>query len=567
MISKSATYGEQRKLGAMTKKREKLHPAVMDLRTDLLRGRLNRREFLRMATLLGASATAANMLAGCGLTPTETPAADPAVAVQRGGSLKVGSRVLPIDHPARLATLESGNQLRQVGEYLTATDQDNVTYPWLLERWEVDEAVKTWTLHLRQGITFNDGQPLTADDVIFSFNQWLDPDVGSSMYSLLSYLDKSGIERVNDYTIRLHLNEPQIGVPEHLFHYPAVILPRSFAGDFLEQPVGTGPFTLEEFVVGDRAVFKRRPDYWRKGADDALLPYLDTLTYFDLDPDERIEAMQAGVIDTLILPAAEEWDILKSAPDVSAYGVSTARGQLLRMNIAKPPWDDVRVRNALKLCQDRRKILDSAYLNQGDLAIDAHVAPIHPAYCEKPIPTYQPDEARALLAEAGYADGLDVQLTAKNDTEETRIAHMLKALAAPGGFNISLNLITPTKYWEQWTELDFGITSWGHRPLGTMALALAYTADEAGNPVPWNETHWVDQPFITRLRQAERTLDVEERRQLMCQLEAIMQERGPIGLSYWAKNWTIIRSEFKNVRANPEGYDLFYDVWKDSGSI
>ncbi|MCB0225755.1 MAG: hypothetical protein KDI02_18845 [Anaerolineae bacterium] len=551
----------------MKNKREKMHPAVMDLQSDLLKGHLSRREFLRLATLLGASIAAANMLAGCGSSQTGSAPTDSAAAVQRGGTLKIGSRVLPVDHPARLATLESGNQLRQVGEYLTATNQENITQPWLLDQWEVDEAVKTWTLRLRQGINFNNGQPLTVDDVIFSFNQWLDPDVGSSMVSLLYYLDKTGIERINDYTLRLHLNEPQIGVPEHLFHYPAIILPRTFEGNFIDQPIGTGPFTLESFVEGDRAVFKRRADYWRTGAENEALPYLDELTYFDLEPDERIEAMQAGVIDTLILPAAEEWDALKTAPGINVYGVSTARGQVVRMNVTKPPWNDVRVRNALKLCQDRQKILDLAHLNQGDLAIDAHVAPIHPAYCEKPIPKYQPEQAKALLAEAGYLDGLTVQLTAKNDTEETQIANMLKELAAPGGFNIELNMVAPAKYWEQWTELDLGITSWGHRPLDTMALALAYTANENGEPVPWNETHWVDQAFIKLLRQAEQTLDVEQRRQMMCELEDIMQERGPVGLSYWAKNWNIIRSEFKNVRANPEGYDLFADVWKDNQTI
>ncbi|MCB0209433.1 MAG: ABC transporter substrate-binding protein [Anaerolineae bacterium] len=550
----------------MMNNRETMHPAVPDLQTDFLKGKLSRRDFLRFATLLGTSAVVAHALAGCSLG-VNSASQDTAEAVQRGGTLKIGSRVLPVDHPARLATLESGNQLRQVGEYLTATNQDNLTEPWLLERWEVDEAVQTWTLHLRQGITFNDGQPFTIDDVIFTFNQWLDPAVNSSMFSLLYYLNTTGIERIDDYTLRLHLTEPQIGVPEHLFHYPAIILPRTFEGDFIKQPIGTGPFTLETFTIGDQAVFKRRPDYWRMGADDDPLPYLDELIYFDLDPDERIEAMQGGVIDTLILPAAEEWDALKTAPGISTYEVSTARGQVLRMNVTKPPWDDVRVRNALKLCQDRQRILDFAHLDQGDLAIDAHVAPIHPAYCEKPIPEYLPGEAKTLLAEAGYPDGLTVQLTAKNDTEEAQIAQMLKELAAPGGFKIVLNMIAPAKYWEQWTELDFGITSWGHRPLGTMALALAYTADEAGRPVPWNETHWVDPDFIALLRQAERTLDVNERRQVMCQLEDIMQERGPIGLSYWAKNWNIIRSEFKNVRANPEGYDIFYDVWKESGSI
>jgi peptide/nickel transport system substrate-binding protein len=95
-----------------------------------------------------------------------------------------------------------------------------------------------------------------------------------------------------------------------------------------------------------------------------------------------------------------------------------------------------------------------------------------------------------------------------------------------------------------------------------MVLALGYTADQNGNPVAWNETHWVDEEFTSLLRQAERTLDIGERRQFMCQIETIMQERGPVGISYWRDIWTIVRSEFQSVKAHPTGYDLFYDVWK-----
>jgi peptide/nickel transport system substrate-binding protein len=150
--------------------------------------------------------------------------------------------------------------------------------------------------------------------------------------------------------------------------------------------------------------------------------------------------------------------------------------------------------------------------------------------------------------------------------DEPAIAQLLQKLAEPGGFRITLNIVEPTRYWEQWTEVNLGLTVWGHRPLGTMALALGYTADEQGQPVAWNETHWVDEEFTTLLRQAERTLDVPTRREIMCQIEDIMQSRGPIGISYWRRLWNITRTEFRNVKAHPAGYDLFYDVWKDEGA-
>lgn len=546
----------------MLNRKKKIHPAVFDWQSDLRRGSISRRDFLRWATLLGVSAATAHALAGCGSPAT---ASDPSSAssVRRGGSLKIGTAVQPLDHPARLSWIEGANQLRQVAEYLTETGPDNLTRPWLLESWETDDEVKTWTLHLRQGITFNNGNKLIADDVIFNFEQWLDPAIGSSMTSLLSYLSKTGIERVDDYTIRLHLNEPQIGVPEHLFHYPALILPRRFEGDFLKQPLGTGPFTLNEYREGERAVFKRRSDYWRLGVDSQPLPYLDELIYLDLAPDQRMEAMQGGAIDTLFVPRPSDWQALRYAPDLNIQAVSTAETFVLRMRVDQEPWQDVRVRQALKLCQDRAKILEISYSDQGDLAFDAHVAPPHPAYCPRPIPKYDPEQARSLLAEAGYPNGLKIKLTTKNDLGEPKIARLLQKLAVAAGFDIELNIVEPAKYWSQWTEVNLGLTVWGHRPLDTMVLALAYTADENGAPVAWNETHWVDQEFIALLRQAERTLDVAQRREMMCRLEDIMQERGPIGISYWRKVWNITRAEFKNVKAHPTGYDLFYDVWKD----
>ncbi len=540
-----------------------IHSIVLDMHSDLCHNKISRREFLRTATLLGTSFAAASAMAGCGAIATPASPQTETV-IKRGGTLKIGTAMQPIDHPARLSWTQSANQLRQVAEYLTETGSDNITRPWLLESWDTDEDVKTWTLHVRQGITFNNGQPFTADDVLFNFQQWLDPAVGSSMASLISYLAPHNLERVDDYTVKLHLDESQIGVPEHLFHYPALIVPHTFEGDFIKQSVGTGPFTMAEYTESEQAVFTRRPDYWKMGTDGETLPYLDELIYLHLDPDDRIAAMQGGIIDTLNQPRPADWQALKSTPGINVNPISTSQALVLRMRVDVEPWTDERVRNALKLCQDRQEILDVSFFGQGDLAIDAHVAPIHPEYCTKDIPAYNPEKAKALLTEAGYPDGLQVTLTTKNDQGEDKMAMALRKLAAPGGFDIELNIVEPAQYWEQWAEVDLGITSWAHRALGTMNLTLAYTADENGQPVAWNETRWIDEEFIALLRQAEQTLDVEARREIMCRIEDVMQERGPVGLSYWRNAWNITRMEFKNIKPHPAGYDLFYNVWKDS---
>ncbi|NKB72275.1 MAG: ABC transporter substrate-binding protein [Candidatus Latescibacteria bacterium] len=540
-----------------------LHPAVLDAASDCRNGRMDRRAFIRLATLLGASAAAAQVLVACADQPPPLPQSTALPDIpRRGGTLKIGSVVQRLDHPARLSWVEGANQVRQVAEYLTETGPDNITRPHLLDRWEADRDLRTWTLHLRRDIRFSDGQPLEAADLLFNFNQWLNPDIGSSMLGLLSYLQAANVETVDAHTVRLHLDQPQLGVPEHLFHYPALILPRSFEGDFVKQPVGTGPFRLLEYTETERAVMERRPDYWRQAPDGQPLPYLDKLIYLDLEPDARVAAMQAGQLDTLYQPRPSDWQALKNVPGLKVEAISTAQAFVLRMRVDQEPWNDVRVRNALKLCQDRSKILRLAYFDQGDLGLDAHVAPVHPAYCPQDPPAYDPERARALLAEAGYPDGLRVTLTTKNDLAEPEMAQALKELAAPAGFDLDLDIVEPSAYWDRWTEVGLGITAWAHRPLGTMALALAYTADEAGTPGPWNESRWTDAEFADLLRTAERTLDVDQRRATMCQIEQIMQQRGPIGIPFWRRTWTISRDAFINLRAHPTSYDLFSDVWQ-----
>lgn len=564
------------------KRMEQIHPYIPEMYDQLKQGRVSRRDFLRMATLLGMGAGAATIAAQCGSpaqpadsgasggssgggeeAPAQEEAAAPAATggPKRGGTWRSSMQLQLLDHPARLSWVEGANIVRQLGEYLTETGPDNITRPYLLEKWEASEDVKTWDLFLRQGVKFNNGDDFTADDVMFTFGEWLNEDVGSSMLGLLSYLSgMQDVEKVDDYHVRLHLQTANIGVPEHLFHYPAIVLHRNFEGDIIKQPVGTGAFTLEEYAEGERAVFKRREDYWRMGEDGNSLPYLDELIYVSTDKDAGVAALQSGQVDSLYDPRPSDFLALKEVDGLTVRPVSTAQCLVLRMRVDLEPWSDPRVRNALKMCQDREKILQLAYFSEGDLSIDAHVAPVHPAYCEKDIPAYDPEGAKALLAEAGYPDGLTVNLATKNDQNEPELAQALKELAAPGGFDIQLDITEPAGYWDRWTEVDLGITSWTHRPLDTMVLPLAYTEEAIGN---WNETRWTDDEFEAKLREAEATLDVEKRRAVMCDIEQIMQDRGPIGNSFWKNIWNVTNSKFQNIKAHPTAYDLMYDVWLD----
>ena len=181
------------------------------------------------------------------------------------------------------------------------------------------------------------------------------------------------------------------------------------------------------------------------------------------------------MIDLSDSGGTDVFQTLKGDPNITILPSTTGQTRLLRMRVDMKPWSDNRVRMALKLCQHREKILSLAYFGQGMQGHDFHVSPIHPEYCEKPVPKYDPEKAKQLLKKAGYPDGLEVNLAVGSGwSDVVRYAEVLKEDAAPAGLRINIQTMPTSQYWEKWTEVDLGITPWTHRPLGTMVLNLAY---------------------------------------------------------------------------------------------
>lgn len=541
-----------------------VHSAIFELKKDMENGRLTRRQFLRYATLLGMSAAAAGAMAGIPF-----PRKAFAAGIKRGGVLKISQAIQKIDHPARYSWLMPSNAMRMIFEYMTLTDSENITHPYLCEKWSASGDLKTWTFDVRRGIKFNNGDTFTADDCIFTINEWLKKDVKSSLLGLVgSYLDPTGIQKVNDYQFKLHLKRPEIAIPEHFFQYTAQVLNhRTFEGDMKKAPHGTGPFLLETYNEGEICVVKTRKDYWRNGFDGKPLPYIDEIRFIDMGSElaPQIAALKSGEIDLIDAsdnPGPQIMRAVKNDQNINVLPVSTATTRVLRMRVDMKPWTDNRVRMALKLCQNREKILALAYQGEGLRGHDFHVYPNHPEYCKKPIPAYQPDKAKKLLGDAGYPNGIDVNLAVGSGwTDIVRYAEVLKQDAAPAGIRIKIRTMPNSQYWEKWTEVDLGVTPWTHRPLGTMVPNLAYIADSEGKPVPWNETRWVDKEFTELLNEASGTLDVRKREQIFCKIEEIQMTRGSIGIPYWMNTWMCPNKRLKNVKAHPNLVFLFNEAW------
>jgi len=545
---------------------KRTHPRWTELIEAHRKGKISRREFLRLSALIGVSVGTAAIM------PPWSPPFAHASAPRRGGVLKVASVVHKISNPAQISWGKASNILRQVAEYLTVTGTDNITRPLLAEGWRAGEDLKTWTFDLRRGVTFNNGDAFTADDVVFTMKMWLNKDVNSSMLGLVgSYLSAQGIEKTGEYQIKLHLDRPEIGLPEHFFHYPAFILNhRTFEGDFLKAPHGTGPYRLETYEETKIAVLEARSDYWQQGADGKPLPYLDGMTFVEVGTETapQLAALMSGEVDMIDLADAGSPDLMlaaRKAPRLAVRSVTTSQVRVLRMRTDLDPWKDNRVRQAIKLCQRRDKILKLAYFNEGAMGQDFHVYPGHPEYCPQPTPPYQPEKAKALLEEAGYSDGLTVDINVGADWSDVmRFAEILKEDAQPAGLNLKIKPMPVSRYWEKWTEVGLGITPWTHRSLSTMVLNLAYGVDEEGRPVAWNETRWVDPEFLELLNQANGTLDVDRRREIFCKLENIQQERGSIGIPFWQNLWTVSSKRVKGFEPHPNLYMLFNEAYLDA---
>ncbi len=543
------------------------HALIPTLKRQLAERLIDRREFLRYSTLLGMSTTAAY----AAVRTITGEALAPAAAAQnlpRGGTLRLGMRCQDLKSPHTYSWIESANSARQVLDYLTITGPDNITRPGLVEKWEASPDLKTWTLRVRRNAKWHNGRQFTADDVIWNLKRVLDPKTGSSTVGLMKGFlleeydtgekddkgnakksvrlwDANAIQKVDAYTVRLNGKTAQLAVPEQLFHYPLLIMDPAENGEFKVGSNGTGAFTLVESEVGRRQVLKARKDYWGGG------PYLDELQFIDLgdDPAAAVSALASKQVDGLYLADIVQLDALQKIPHVQMYQVTTAYTATARVQPVKP-FDDKRVRQALRYAIDSNVIVQIAHRGLGQAGEHHHVSPVHPEYAKLPPMTRDVAKAKRLLADAGYPNGIDTEIACKPQPGwELLAVQAMVEQWKEAGIRVKINVMPSTQYWEVWTKTPFGFTTWAHRPLGVMSLALAYRTG-----VPWNESKYSNPEFDRLLTMAEGTLDVVARREIMAQLEKILQEDGPIVQPVWRAIFTFHDKRVQGFKAHPSAY-------------
>jgi len=565
------------------KKRD--HILLPKLRDQLDNGRMNRREFVRFAALLGVSATAAYGMAGMSapaMAADTLPFAPVDPNAKSGGTLRIAQMVAKMEDPATYSWNEMSNQSRQTIEYMTQVGPDNVVRPMLVESWEPSDDLKTWTLHVRKGVMWHNGEELSADHLAWNILRWTDSATGSSTLGLSTFSalstatgDKNekgkpirkptegAVEVVDSHTLKLNLSTPVLSVAEDCAEYPALIVHPSFKPPFSENCIGTGPFTVAELKVGERCILKRIAKttdgkdfkYW--GGD----VFLDEIHFYHYEQENQAAALASDSVDAIYELTVEQLELARSIEGAQIASVKTAQTICCRMQVDKEPFTDIRVRQAVVKAADNNAIQALIFPEAGDAARNYHVSPVHPEFFDLPMTERDVEGAKALLAEAGHGNGLDLTIDVGNTDGQWQqaVCEALRDQLKDAGINLNVNVMPTSKFWEIWDKTPFGATSWAHRPLGTMALAQAYRTG-----VPWNESHFSDPEFDKALSDAEATIDVEARRAKMEKVEKILQDAAIMVQPLWRPVYTMTSAKVHGYSAHPSRQMQLTRVWMDS---
>jgi peptide/nickel transport system substrate-binding protein len=396
--------------------------------------------------------------------------------------------------------------------------------PDLATSWSTDDGT-VWTINLQKGVTFHDGTSFTAEDAMFTIERTQDPDLGH--VAKWNFVNVEKMEKLNDHSFKVYLSDPSPAFMFHFAEYNMAVVSSEY--DYMKlgdmQPMGTGPFKLVDYVPRESILLQKFENYWREG-----LPKVDELQIFLIaDSDRKIAMLEGDQIDLvkggvspLVLQRLLKNPNFKTVPSYQTH-------RIFNMNMAHAPFDDNRVRQALKYTIDPEKIAGVAY---GQLDVDdvyLTESPLTPKLSmynnEISLRRQNIEKAKQLLAEAGYPNGFSTKLHYASDLDSNdEIAQAFKEMAAPAGINIELRGMTRDVYLsEYWNLPGLGLTAWNIRPEPSSMLGWGYRSDGS-----WNESS-LNIPRMDEIIDAlQQEIDPVRRQELYDEMQWLLYNEGTL---------------------------------------
>ncbi len=474
---------------------------------------ISRRQLL-MGTA-GAGALAA--LAACGSGSPSSSSSSSAGTPKPGGDFRLGvtgGGSKDIMDGQNIVTKPDQARLLTAFETLLVFDENyQLQTDGLAESVTADNS-KQYTIKLRQGVEFQDGKPFTADDVIYSLQRIGTAANGLTGFAATATMDIKNVKKIDKYTVQLPLKSPDSTVPQTLASYTFGMVPvgyQAYKGDPSTQ-IGTGAYKLKSFTPGQQSVHEKNPNYWRSGQ-----PYVDTVTITDFsDATAQVNALLGGQIDAMTdVPASQVKAVQAQGSQVL---ISKTGGWLpLCMAIDMAPFDDPKVRQAMRLIVDRNAMMQQIASGYGFIGNDLY-APFDAGYASD-LPQREQDiaQAKSLLASAGK-DGMTVDLHTTNGASgmvETATVFAQQARAAGITVNVKND---PNYYGDSYLKLPFSVDFWGTR-------GYLNQVQQGSLPTsPYNETHWPPttgegSDFESLYKQALAETDDTKRNDIMHQMQ------------------------------------------------
>ena len=434
-------------------------------------------------------------------------------------------------------------------------DAKGKVYPQLAESFEPNKNATLWTIKLKKGVTWHDGSPLTADDVVYSLQRVLDPaNKLDSAAANITMVDPTQIKKVDATTLTIGLKQPWSDLPTQLGQRYLAIVKNGTTKFTPETTIGTGPFKLASWTPGTQTTLTAYNGYWESGK-----PYLGTVVINGIDdPTARLNALQSGQVQAIGFVDPSQIKVLKGS-STSVPLISTGGGWTpIVMNTKVGPFRDVRVRQAMKLLADRTKLVKVA--EQGFASVGNDLFSIHdPLYNTKiGHRRYDPEKAKSLLKAAGQSD-LKVTLDSSQATPDMLSSALLYAQSAKaGGVKVTVKKHPVDSFWSAvYGKSAFTHSSWGYRPFFPQWLQSFQAFNK-------EETNWTNAKANKLVRQAVATVDVAKRTELAHEAQAIQWKEGGYVIWGFQQRLDGLSKSVQGLKAspiNPLGWYGFKDAW------